>query len=205
MTHFSVEKTDALYDAIGNEDTIKVRRLLGDPKVDVNSREYRLTPFLSACRGGVVRIIKLFLECDRVTDFNAVGEYKWGALIYVCANTVAVRLLLDDPRIDMRCTDISGSTILHFHPHYTPAMKVLMAHDRFDVSFFTLKDSGGRTPLESAKHRKYEALAKLFQDYLDDPIGTKAKLRTELGYSPYDAGELFAIVVLLCDNYLELK
>jgi len=206
MIHFFVEKNEALYDAIRNEDTETVQRMLDDPKVDVNCSHYALTPFLSACNLQHVPIIKLFLESKRDIGYKAVYREKCGALFLAFGNPMAVKLLLDDPRIDA-CRGYLGNTrttLLHSRYVYVPGIEVFMAHDRFDPSILSMKNSAGATPCDFAKHID-PRMAKLYRDYSDDPVGTKAKLRAELGYSPYDAGELFAIVVLLCDNYLELK
>jgi len=209
-------KTENLYIGIRFGSTDMVRCALADPEVDVNGDDYiipahwapysgeKFSPFLFACTRGDAYIIDLFLACKRDIDYNAKSRSGYGALHLAFWDPDCVELLLDDPRIDawfMRglCTMLLGET------YELPSIKMLMAHDRFDASFLSRKSDVYETPLEQAERREMTEMAELYRSYADDPIGTKAKLRAELGYSPYDAGELFAIVVLLCDKYLELK
>ncbi len=216
MASFSSMKTENLYIGIRFGSTDMVRCALADPEVVVNGDDYiipahwapykeeNLSPFLFACARGDAHVIDLFLACQRDINYNAKSRSGYGALHLAFWDPDCVESLLDDARID--AWFMRGScTMLHSDIDKLPSIKVLMAHDRFDASFLSMKSNCHETPFEEAKNRNMTELAELYQRYINYPIGTKAKLRAELGYSPYDAGELFAIAVLLCDNYLELK
>jgi len=195
-----------LHRAISKRDAKEVQRLLDDPKVDPNySRLGQVSPFVFACELGRVDLIKPFLECKRYIDYNITDVYGWGPLSRAFSDPESAKLLLDDSRVDAIFVNKFGSTVLHGNPHRILSVKVLMAHDRFDASLLLSKNRSKETPLEQARLRNEKVLAELYQNYIDDPVGTKAQLRSELGYPCSLAGELFAIVVLLCDNYLELK
>ncbi len=57
---------------------------------------------------------------------------------------------------------------------------------------------------DAIRGRMNKDMHRLLVEFKNDPVGTRASLRQELGYPERDAGELFAIVVLLCDDYLSL-
>ncbi len=204
MASFSVEKTDALHWAIYNKDAKEVERALDDPEVDVNSLNRGTPAFVYACHVSHVETIKLFLVCKRDIEYNATDVGGWTALRFALRNPAATQLLLDDPRVGVCCSYIENLSITLYD--YLDSVKVFMAHDRFDASILSKRmEFTGRTLAEESIHKNRHTAAELYEAYANDPIGTKARLRSEQGYPCSLAGELFAIVVLLCDDYLKIE
>ncbi len=73
---------------------------------------------------------------------------------------------------------------------------------------FTQIDAVGdfkKSALDVATELGKDHTANMLRDYIKCPVSTRTRLREELGgYPEHHAGELFAIVVLLCDGYLSL-
>ncbi len=81
----------------------------------------------------------------------------------------------------------------------------MLAHDRMQPSILC-GPHYEETLLATTKHGKYHKVGRLLRDCSANPEKMKNQLKCELGIHPaYRAGELFATVVLLCDEYLELR
>ena len=91
----------------------------------------------------------------RGEDVNSKGEANWTALMfamYTRGDTEIVKLLLEQPTVDLNCTDISGQTALHkvgwALGDNVDAVKMLLADPR--LTTHNHKDNGGWTPVMSA-------------------------------------------------------
>ena len=94
----------------------------------------------------------------RGEDVNGKGEppANWTALMYAMYNgdTEIVKLLLEQPTVDLNCTDISGQTALHMAAwnDNVEAVKMLLADPR--LTTHNHKDITGWTPAMSAAYYK---------------------------------------------------
>jgi len=203
MTSFSGEKTKEFHITLKEREIERAIRLLSDPEVDINAidetdRVHR-TPFLKACHRGIPEVVRAFLDTERYVDFSRrPNRYGNGDPLETATECyLSLKMLLDDPRIKVTSSPLRAPCINQWR--YLGSAEVFLAHDRFDPSFLTENAWS-----DKARRSKNHRTAELFDNYIQDPAGTKAKLRMKL-YPEHAAGELFATVVLLCDNYLELK
>ncbi len=199
-----------LHDAIrkGRHDWVKHH--LTDPEVDIEYIHGGRTPFERACYVGLPGMVQLFLDCERPINYNSQPNAGIMNCLYVTLGQPRIfRMLADDPRIDVNVIPFQGQKqnclhVVHNFFRSLETVKVLLACERFNPEGAVARDWEGRTPSElMGDQRKY---AELVNAFIKDPLGVRHQLREELGgYPEFQAGELFAIVVLLCDEYLEIK
>jgi len=207
MTTFSQEKYTALSRAAWSFNAPDVDRLLADPEVDLNYvDQYGFTLFFYACRNGQVDFVRRLLRCNRPINYNHCLPEGW-AVVHTAAvhgyNSEVLRLLADDPRIDINALDTAGQSPLHL-VNSVQSAKILLACDRYTQ--LDGQDEQGRTPLQCTHNND---VRHLIAEYLRDPVATRKLLRAELGGYPEDtaasAAELFAAIIMLADNYLALN
>ncbi len=194
MSSFSEKKSQELHDAIKKHDHDRVKLLLSDPEVDPEMvQENTMTPFQNACLNGDLHTIRIFLDHGRSIDYNKpyVGFH---ILSFITSNTPRTKMLLDDPRLKVG-TDGGLFRVARHSRDPLGTTKLLLAWERLSMES-VLYD------LEAVYTREIYGL---LEAYVEDPVSVRFRFREELGYTPGDAGELFATVVLLCDNYLQIK
>jgi len=193
-------KCDAFLEAIRKGETEKVRKLISDPEVDPREGYFGITPFTFACERGNEEIVKLFLECERDICPNLSDEEGKTALFYAAKYSPhLMRLLMDHERINVDLCDYHGYSVLYRACH--EAYKPIMAAKRFRIDKLEV-----RIILGGLGSLRRPDLVEMFEFVLSDPVTAVEQFREDLGYYPdKSAGELFAIVVLLCDEYLKLK
>jgi len=208
---FPSDKTYLLHNMLALRRLDRMRSLLLDPEVDVDYEYEEKTPFMTAVSLGP-DVVKLFLECERPIDYNYQGKFGISAFLKVARannNGEVMRLLLDDPRIDVNQLDMRGWSAMRMVCASTEInalkVKLLLACERYAHAMTPCKD--GLNPLYFAKGERWVSpnpeIIDLLQAHIKDPVTSRASLREELGgYPEHLAGELFAIVVLLCDDYL---
>jgi len=208
MTSFSLTKSQQLHTCT---DPLLAEQLLGDPEVDVNYRQSTTTDvnsFHNVCYLGCTGAIKAFLKCDRAIDFNPLEDGECAAVFHCLQYPEKLKMLADDERIDLNLMFGGGRNILHCsreRQYPLESYKILLACYRLDPALVPKRDNNGRDAKEVlVLYHNFEC-ADLLDAYAKDPRSVRLQLREELGYTPADAGELFATVVLLCDDYLKIK
>jgi len=206
MSVISSSKCLDLYNAASRGNAAEVERLLSDPEVDPDGIIVcEMTPFVVACQRGSFDIVRLFLECKKPIEYNHRSRRGWSVVHCAAYWGYAdiLRLLTDDPRIDLNLPNDRLDTPLHCSYWDVERTMILLSSER--CTYVDAPDSFGKTPLQLAASKGYDAVASIIKDHIKDPVASRAWLREELGgYPEYYAGELFAIGVLLCDGYLSL-
>jgi len=194
MTSFSEKKSQELHDAIKKHDHDHVKLLLSDPEVDPEIEQgNKMTPFQNACLYGDLYTIRIFLDHGRSIDYNKpyVGCH---ILSFFTSNTPRMKMLLDDPRLKVG-TNEGLFRVARHSPDPLGTTKLLLAWERLSME----------SVLYDLKAVYIREIYDLLEAYVEDPVSVRFRFREELGYTPGDAGQLFALVVLLCDGYLQIK
>jgi len=196
--------------AICRDETGNVRCMLRNPGLDVNARHHGDTPFMIACRRAGIETMRCFLDCGRPIDFNTKCYGKTGIMrvIEERQHLGMVDMLVADPRIDLDATEYHlENNLLHFcamaHLDGLEMAKIILASNRFHRA--SSKCINRNTPRHMAFLREHIECAELIRQFTEYPVKMRRQLQEELGYPARNAGELFATVVLLCDDYLKLK
>jgi len=156
---------------------VQYYRLHGD-HLDVNSRDHLgLTPFLIACESGKAEVVDLLLHDPRV-DTTAMDKYDCGAfwLAAWCNQKNVLELLIASGR--------------DFGDVKNQRSKVPMVW-------------AGPQSITACEAAKNSQTISLIQEYVDYPIRAYLKMRAQLNLPT--ASFTFAIVVLICDEYLQVK
>jgi len=199
-------RTVGLHSAVWDDDVLRVKELLLDPTVDVNditNCDQSRTPFFHACIISSAEMVKVFLECERTIDYNK-KDTSGNAALH-CAMSKVLPLLIEDPRIDVNALDKYGWSVLVNYVLYADITSVrrILASDRFTQVNTVSED--GNTARVHAFHAGLKEHQDIIEAHIADPVASRTKLRNSFGdYPEHLAGELFAIVVLLCDDYLSL-
>ena len=187
-----------------------VARLLEEhPEVNVNwvngaSFEQEATLHL-ACKGkSHGAILPLLLRHPEV-NVNSLTYFGTSPLRLACqdGNTEAVRHLLAHPRLDVNGSDDSGRSGIWMASSYghIDIVKLVLASGRA-VELHPCENRC--TPLEIAKMNRRREVAEVLERFIANPEVTREQLRREVGLDRALAAELFAVVVLLCDDYLRM-
>ena len=180
-----------------------VRLLLDDPRVDVNLKDlqFQMTPLISAAGRDNIDILKLFLDVQSVDvnlTFPGSDNGEVTALMWAVMNSKieAVKLLLDDPRVEVNWMNSRGMGALHMAGELCETwfllqkrqldrgelgsevqiLKLFLAHHRVDVNSNYEHGSIG-TVLHRATAYKNVAAVKLI---LAEPRFTSANALTRL-------------------------
>jgi len=202
----ALSKCQELLGAVFANNASAVEKLLRDPETDPGDEIIGdSTPFSTACKYNKIEIVRLFLACKKPFDYNHQPQNKFSPLQYAAfwGNHETLRLLVDDPRIDVNVLTRGKLTTLSLARDSPLCMKIILASDRFTQVHTPDKD--GETVLQRAIRFGKRGIVDIIEAYIKDPVATRKQLRKELGgYPEHNAGELFAIGVLLCDGYLSL-
>lgn len=171
-----------------------VELLLGDARVDPNAcaRGNKFTPFMVAvCVGTMVkdtrlRIVRAFLECDRVNHHACAGRTGWTAMAFVGFRPFTwepdvVRLLLEDGRLDPNVTGPGGRRAVLHRACANGAeslVRMLLADSRVDVR---VRASGKQTALHLACEYKHPECVRLLLE--DGRLDGNA--RDQYGMTPW--------------------
>jgi len=211
-----MSNSDTLFEdfirAINRDETEKVWRMLKNPDLDANKIYGCDTPFALACTRAGIETVRCFLDCGRNIDFNHEGgeALGWGLACAVEREHLPmVKMLVDDPRVNINRRDDYEPyyNILHYCVRATTdcleMAKVVLASDRFEG--VASIDTYGNTAEQLAFRRRKMVCSEFIHEFIRDPVSVRRQLQEELGYPERNAGELFATVVLLCDDYLKLN
>ncbi len=209
-----MSKSDTLFRdfirAINSDETEKVRRMLQNPDLDANKIYGCGAPFTLACTRSGIETVRCFLDCGRDIDFDHEGTLEWGLACAVKREHLSmVKMLVDDPRVNINHKDDYEPyyNILHYcvktKTDSLEMVKVVLASDRFEC--VTSVDEYGNTAEQLAFRWHRMECSEFIHEFIRDPVSVRRQLQEELGYPARNAGELFATVVLLCDDYLKIK
>jgi len=206
--------------AVQNGDAKKVAELMGqDPGFEVNMGldRGRLTVLHHACcEDHRSAVIPLFLAHPDI-DVNLKDEFGRTPFGYACffGNTSCVRELLKDSRVKVNEKDSDGFTPLHWAAYYghLDVIEWWIASGR-EVD---LGEPGFRTDaIRAAKEvvdlwhsfaqngGKTEVVA-LLERFKSDAAQTRDAMRVKLGLLDELAAEVFAVVVFVSDDLLQVK
>jgi len=121
-----------------------------------------------------------------------------------------VQFFLGDPRTDLASADDQGCTPLWKAARWghIEIIEWLMAsgRDLGDVNGVgTWVDGQELTSLEIAKESKRLRAVSLLERFATNPTATRHEIRVKLGLQGALAAELFAVMVFLCDDLLQVK
>jgi len=201
---------EQLFEAVLSNRVDRVRSILSShPHLDV-TRTW--TVLHQACDSGHLELVAALLSFPQI-NVNQPSSYGATPFYYACegGKPDLIRLLLRDLRVDVNAPDVEGQTPLWRACRY----------GRKDLLWWLLLQRGndlrpekrllvkamGRSvsPLGIARARKHLMEVALLERFVADPAATRNALRAELGVVEADAAELFACMVFLCDDYLNLK
>jgi len=207
-----------------NQPADLVEHLRRNPSLDVNrplqSYRHDYTPLHLACWLGHVEVIEVLLGHPGI-DVNKVNESGSTGLVLACffGNSDVVRVLLRDYRVDVNLPDNAGlSPLMHAVFNSGETIMVLLASGRHVDLGLRGGHPGGHTAIDRALHLEATsgnggtAISNLLRLFAADPVGIRLAIRegrpeAETAVTverQRRAAELLAIVVYLCDGYLNL-
>jgi len=170
----------ALHTAASNNKPAIVKLLLAHPNINVNLRgSTGKTPFSLGCYHGHLSVFRLFLN---------------------------------DPRVNVTLEDTDGCSPLWCASRdgYREVIEWLIASGR-DLGDIKNKKGtcwGGNeyyTALEIARDFERTEVVSVLERFIDNPALTRHELRGKLGVLDELAAEVFALIVFLCDDLLQLR
>ena len=183
-----------------------------NPKLDVNLRIGGWTSLHVACFNGTVPPVQLLLNHPDI-DVNLKSESERTPFYLACYwnKLDIVELLLADSRVLYELGDDEACSPLWWAARkgHRAVIEAAMASERDMRRGLTCKakhlgDAKETRPAEMARLRGYVDLAELLDRFGRTPVVTRHEVRVKLGRSVAVAAEIFALTVLLCDDYIML-
>jgi hypothetical protein len=181
------------------------------PSVDVNTGDGGGTTLLHhACDKQHPEVINLLLEHPLI-NVNQRDNAGQTPLYLACwdGQVKATELLLRDPRVDISIPDNRGGFPLWWAAFKgrVECVKWLIALRRKDLLMEKTSRWNGKafTAIGIAKEKKNNEVLALLEGFKKSPIQTEFGVRLELGFVSELAAELFALMVLLCDDFLRIR
>ena len=211
-----LQMEEKLYELTQKDSIEEVKTLLREQSVlDINwvhPSVFRWTALHNASDIGHHEIVKLLLAQPHI-NVNQQDIYGCPPIYYSCmqARLPCVKLLLADPRVDPTLAGNEGQTPLWIASYYWrfDIVRWLIAsgRDLGDLSAKATSDDDGKkySPLEIAIKMKRTAVVALLERYMASPAQTTHEVRVELGLPEALAAELFALTVMLCDDFLRIR
>jgi len=224
-----------IYQWILNSNREVVELLLADGRIDPAKCDYRGYSVLhAACHSGKIEVIPPLLEDSRIIDlFSQPTRIDYSSPLHLACfngNYEIVRLLLNNPLFDPNQLDAEEVTPFHVAASLgrIETCKLLLADERVDVNlalhenklpFTRVCNSYMSSMMEMIKlflasHRHFDfeiqklektnlfkSIRHLLLQFTIHPLTTKITLRREFERD----GDIFALLLLLSDNYLRLK
>ena len=188
--------------------------LLDNPAFNVNEALDGMgwTALHHVCRNDHHEIVSVLLVHLDV-DVNLKDNNGWTPFLLAClsGNVEVVKVLLRDSRVNINMDDDLGGTALWYasYNRYIEVIKWMNALRGDELDF----DKKGRswdgekecTAIEIARHCNNREVVSLLEKLVEDPTQTRYEIRAELGIREHQSAELFATIVYLCDDHLEVK
>jgi len=208
------QKRTSLYRACGHGYLDIVNVLLEDPKIDVNRPQWHgATPLFIAAKQAHHNVVLRLMADYRIkinfSKFNGVTPFY--AAVQNNSDAVAISLLNygfplpNGDRVDVNKGTSDGAT-----PLFLAAQKgketlvrwILACAQELEPQVRWMRNYS--TPADQAARAGYSQLAKLIEEYVQNPTLVRQQLRKELGINKVYSAHVFATLVLLSDNYLEI-
>ena len=150
------------------------------------------TALFISCQKNYADLVMILLQ-QRNIDVNLQDKYNWTPLHVACneGNVQVVKLLLNDARINVNLTDNDGWTALMRAACWgrTKTTQWLLSFwATVDLDKKTTKDSDGdtfiqaaATAMDIAKKRGENKIVSILEEYKNDPIECRNKIRQRLG------------------------
>jgi hypothetical protein len=193
----------------------EVKGLLRDnPNIDVNWKggELGWAVILIASSNGQTDFVKLLLAQSAI-DVNVRTRDGFTPLLLACWNdrVPVLQLLLKDPRVDVTLTDNRGCTPL-FYASSNGRIDVLECLITSERNLGNVEQKGTHwhdgldyTPLEIARENTNIEMAPLLERFSINPELTRYQVRLRLGLLDEMAANVFALMIFVCDDLLQLK
>ena len=210
----SDELLDQLLNAIGADGVQEAKALLENEILTARILNVPFYWYMRLCECRSPKMLRVFLDSKVYTAFENVPVLTLFYGLYRTMGTpAAFKMLVDEPCIDINA--ICGDRTIFYHISYANCAlqntKVLLACERLKLETLTKKMDDGLTSMQHM-HTTLEAETPdllhaigLTEAFVKDPVAVRGQLRCELGYPEYAAAELFATIVLVCDEYYEIK
>ena len=177
----------------------ELESLLRNPGLNINKKNVvGWTPLHFASSQGHAEAVKLLLAHPNI-NVNVTSAHGQTAFLLGCWNGRAsiVQLLLKDPRVDTTLADHSDCTPW-WHAcrnKHREVIEWLIASGR-DLGDIRMNGDG---------IVKTTAVVPVAKRFMANPVHTRREVRAKLGVLDGLAAEVFALIVFLCDDLLELK
>ena len=204
-----------LHDAVSNGDEAEVLSLLlHNPNVNVNWRHLNnsdRTALHYALWNGSDEIAQLLLAHPAIS-VNVKDRNGQTPFSLACENgrVSVVQLLLKDPRVNITLEDHWDRTPLWWAAregnHEVIEWLIASSRGLGDIEETKGKGANGKfTALEIARESKKSEVVALLERFIANPRLTRHDLRAMLGSPDELAAALFAVIVFLCDDLLQLR
>jgi hypothetical protein len=200
-----------LLDAAWEADVEAVKSLLTEnPSLDINwKNEDAITALHVACNNGHDAVVSLLVAHPKI---NLNQQDNGGSTPFLRACTTGrvscVCVLLRDGRTDINLADENQCSPLWYASCFgrLDVVKWIIASGRA-VDLILKGEWVGKeyTPLEIAKENFEHDVAALLERFQADPAATRQAVRQELGWHDCASGDLYALVVFLCDGLLHIQ
>ena len=159
---------------------------------------------------GFVELVQLLTEQPQI-DVNL--KNSSGAtpflLACTCGRGAVVRHLVTDPRVEVNTPDSGDATPLWWagYYNYTDIVRILVASGRpleLELPGRTAKAAEKHTIFEVVSHITRANVEQLLLRFVGDSMRVRHALRRQLGMMNLATAELFALIVMVCDDYAEV-
>lgn len=197
---------ELLFRCIGRNDAATVKELLQDHvDLNVNYGEGPWTIFFLACRNGAAECVKELLK-KRDLDVNlTLDNLKWTPFWSACYNNryEVVKMLLSDRRVDINRPSSNSETPLWqvVSNGSLPILQLFLISNR-PLDFNLRSTWAGTNVLEEAGRKKNSEILHLLSQFMANPQKVRMDLMIKLKEHVCLAAEVFAIIVMICDDYL---
>lgn len=202
---------DALFAAVHHNRVKTVSHLLRvTPTLNINHRgDHGWTVLHRASMLGHSAITHTLLQHHGIS-VNQQDDTGCTAILLACSEgeTEVVKVLLRDHRVDIESAANDGVTPLWCATlwGYLPIIKWILVLRHRAVDLEATRHYGKEYSLvEFARKNGKLEIADLLDKFTLDPQDTRFNLAIDLGLRPLLAAELFASVVLLCDDFLRIR
>ena len=197
------------YASLGGDVEEVKRILMNNPNLDVSWTiygRYTYTALYVACENDRDSIVSILLAHPAI-DVNLKAIYGTSPFFVsgLCGMTSCVRLLLKDQSVEVNEPDNGGCTPLCWAARkgHLDVIKWWIASGR-ETDLGTPGDAE-TDAIGEAKRKKRAKVVTLLEKFQENPEETRHLVRVELGWYDEAAVEIFALMVFVSDELLQLK
>ena len=184
-----------------------------DPRLNVNAKDDMGWASLHwASAFGYLPVVKFLLASPGI-DVNIAHNYGGTPLAFSCleGRPQVTRVLLKDHRVNTTFLDDKAASPL-WHAASQARLEVVKeliasGRDLGDLSQMAKSSSDRKyyTTLEVARKAQGAEVVALLEQFVANPEKTRREIRVKLGMLEELAANVFALVIFLCDDLLQLK